>query len=121
MDKKRRAVFAALLVFAAALAAICAALGALDRPTIDVTCGNNMAGACAERMLQKERLFRGLKMDINEVGVDDLKLIRGIGDVKARKIIDLRERTGGIETLDDLALIPGIGMTDVRNLKNFLQ
>ncbi len=120
MDKRSRAVFAALLVFAAALAVVCATVGTLDRPTIAVTQGCT-AGACIEGMSQRQRLFLGLKMDADEVCADELKLIPGIGEVKAKKIIDFRDGMGGIEDLEDLVRIPGIGRNDVRNLKDFLQ
>ena len=49
------------------------------------------------------------KININTAPADELILLRGIGKVNAKKIIEYRDRQGRFKTIEDLMKVPGIG------------
>lgn len=53
------------------------------------------------------------KIDINTASFDELKLITGVGDVKAQAIIDARP----FSSVDDLIRVKGIGEKTLENIK----
>ena len=48
-------------------------------------------------------------MAINQASIQDLTLLPGIGVRLAGKIVQVREKNGGIHDVDDLERVPGIG------------
>jgi competence protein ComEA len=54
-------------------------------------------------------LAEGSPVDINTATVAELTTIKGIGPAKAQAIIDYREAHGGFESVDDLKMVRGIG------------
>ena len=48
-------------------------------------------------------------IDINTATVKDLGALPGIGDVKARAIVDYRAQNGPFQRVDELLNVPGIG------------
>ncbi len=55
-----------------------------------------------------KRLALGMRLDINKVSEDDLLLINGIGEVTAKKILDLRGKLGRFQNIEQLMEIKGI-------------
>ena len=49
------------------------------------------------------------KININSASAEELARLQGIGEVKARKIIDFRDRRGLFETPEDIMKVPGVG------------
>ena len=49
------------------------------------------------------------KGDLNCATVDELRIIEGIGFVKALEIVEYRERFGDYRRIEELGMIPGIG------------
>ncbi len=54
-------------------------------------------------------LALGLRIPLNSAAPEDLLVLPGIGDRLAMKIVNFRERNGGIASYDDLLWIPGLG------------
>lgn len=48
-------------------------------------------------------------LDLNRASAADLQFLPGIGEVKAGKILETREKRGGFKTVDDLLEVKGIG------------
>lgn len=49
------------------------------------------------------------QVDINTASAAELATIKGIGPAKAQSIIDYRDKNGTFKTVDDLKLVRGIG------------
>lgn len=49
------------------------------------------------------------KININSATADELTRLQGIGEIKAREIVDFREGQGLFETPEDIMKVPGIG------------
>lgn len=56
-----------------------------------------------------EIVSSSLKLDINVSSLEELKSLPGIGDVKAKSIIDFRKKYGNFISVDELLYVPGIG------------
>lgn len=54
-------------------------------------------------------------VDINTAGAEELKLLRGVGDVLAERIIAYREENGPFRRVDDITLVRGIGSAVLEN------
>ncbi len=53
-------------------------------------------------------IFAGV--DINKADAKELATLKGIGEVKSKKIVDFRESEGCFESVDDLLKVKGIGV-----------
>lgn len=60
-------------------------------------------------------------ININTATKDELKKISGIGDSKAQKIIDYREKNGGFNSIEDIKNVDGIGEKTFENLKEEIE
>ncbi len=56
-----------------------------------------------------ERLVLGIPLDINSMNDVDFDRVPGIGPVMARRIVEYRQKNGGIMSKKDLLLVEGIG------------
>ena len=57
------------------------------------------------------------KVSINNASKEELMTLPGIGESKAKDIIDYRNTNGPFKKIDDLKNIPGIGENVYNNLK----
>jgi competence protein ComEA len=48
-------------------------------------------------------------LNLNTASASELATLKGIGDVKARAIVDYREKNGPFKSVDALKDVPGIG------------
>lgn len=61
------------------------------------------------------------KIDINTADVKTLTLVKGIGEKKARSIIDYRKKHGSFKKVDELINIKGIGEKNLKKFKKHLK
>ncbi len=62
-------------------------------------------------------LALGLRIPLNQAGPEDLVVLPGIGDRLAMKILNFRDKSGGIASYDDLLWVPGLGPGALEVLK----
>ena len=60
------------------------------------------------------------KISINNATVEELMTVKGIGEAKARSIVEYREKHGLFQSLEQLMNIPGIKEKTFEKLKEFL-
>lgn len=66
-----------------------------------------------------ERMVLKIPLDINTMGETDFDRLPGIGPGLARRIIEHRQKNGGILRIEDLAAVEGIGEKKFRILCNY--
>lgn len=59
--------------------------------------------------------YWGSKVDLNFTTIDELKARAGISKKVAEKIIEYRNTKGGFHSVDDLYVIPGLGMKSIES------
>lgn len=59
-------------------------------------------------------------ININTASLEELKKLDGIGDVKAKSIIDYREENGFFTTIEELTNVSGISENTYDKIKNFI-
>jgi len=111
---------------AAAMGANCDELvGVRDLPACERVSVRVDGGRCrldpAAQMTGARRLGCGRGLDPNSDAAADLALLPGIGEVRARAIVDYREKNGPYEEIGDLTRIKGIGEKTVDRLAPWLE
>jgi competence protein ComEA len=64
--------------------------------------------------------FAGLAaaaVDLNSATAAELEAVKGIGPVKAKSIIDYREKNGPFKSVDDLKGVKGFGVKTIEKLR----
>lgn len=61
------------------------------------------------------------KLDINTATHAQLKMLPGIGDELATRIIDYRTQNGPFTSILDLMNVEGIGKTKLENIQNYIK
>ena len=56
-------------------------------------------------------------VNINTATVEELQLLPGIGEARARALIEERKRRGGFQKVDDLLEVKGIGESSLARLR----
>lgn len=67
-----------------------------------------------------DELMPGELVDINTADANRLRLLPGIGDVTAEKIIDFRRENGGFDCIEDIMNVSGIGEKKFEQLKELI-
>lgn len=60
------------------------------------------------------------KISLNHATLEELMTLNGIGEVKARNIIDYREKVGRFNTVDELKYVQGISENLFEQIKEYL-
>ncbi|MGE3062361.1 MAG: ComEA family DNA-binding protein [bacterium] len=76
------------------------------------------AEAGKQRPLQS--VIKDVKVDINNAQIEDLMRIPGIGEKKARDIIDYREKEGIFMSVEEIMNIKGIKKTTFEKIKEHI-
>jgi competence protein ComEA len=58
------------------------------------------------------------KININKASIEELSTLYGVGEVKAKAIIEYREKNGGFKSIEDLGNVDGIGSKTVDKLRD---
>jgi competence protein ComEA len=61
------------------------------------------------------------KVNINNATLDELKTLNGIGDSKAKSIIEYREKNGGFKSIEDIKNVSGIGDSMFERIKEEIE
>lgn len=56
-------------------------------------------------------------VDLNRAGTEELERLPGIGEAKARAIVEAREARGGFRSVDELLEVRGIGEAALERLR----
>jgi competence protein ComEA len=56
-------------------------------------------------------------VNVNTASVQELQLLPGVGEARARAIVDLRKQRGGLKSLDELRDVKGIGDASLEKLR----
>jgi competence protein ComEA len=72
------------------------------------------------RMAANKLLVFSIPLNLNQVSMEDLCLIPGIGEDLAREMIAYRERRKGFRSVEELKNVKGVGEKKYQNLKMFL-
>ena len=100
-----------------ALPAVCARAGLGDRVLIlEDSCQVERDGMSAP-----SRLVLGLPLLLNRVSVQELQLLRGVGEKTAKAIIERRQALGGFQSVDDLLEVDGIGEKRLETFRRVLK
>lgn len=61
------------------------------------------------------------KVNINSAALEDLKTLNGIGDSKAKSILEYREKNGGFKSIEDIKNVTGIGEKMFEKIKEQIE
>ena len=56
-------------------------------------------------------------VNVNTASLEELQLLPGVGEARARAIVDLRKQRGGLKSLEDLRSVKGIGEANLERLR----
>ena len=60
------------------------------------------------------------KVNVNTASVEELQLLPGIGESRARDLVEMRKQRGGFKAVDELLEVKGIGDASLERLKPFV-
>lgn len=81
---------------------------------------NHEGRIVTEKMEASKRLALGLPLDVNHARVHELALIPGVGDKMAARIVEYREKTGPLKSINQLKEIRGIKDKKLSRLTPYL-
>lgn len=83
---------------------------------------NSAKNSVAQKTEQVEKkVAKAGKVNINTADLATLQTLNGIGEVKAKAIMDYRQKYGPFKNSADLAKVPGIGPATIEALKSTIQ
>lgn len=56
-------------------------------------------------------------VNVNTASVEELQLLPGIGEARARAVVDARKRLGGFKSVEELQEVKGIGAASLERLR----
>ncbi len=60
-------------------------------------------------------------VNVNTATLEELQLLPGIGDSRARSLIATRKQRGGFKSVDQLVEVKGIGSTGLERMRPFVR
>lgn len=90
----------------------------------ECTCPDTINDACIKKadtkQNKKEEASKDNKVSINTGTLEELQTIPGIGESKAKAIIEYREQNSGFKSIDEIKNISGIGEATFEKFKEFI-
>jgi competence protein ComEA len=74
-----------------------------------------------EPLSTAEALLIGTRIDLNRATAEDLEIIPGLGETRAREIVEDRGARGAFGSIDDLARVRGIGKKTLERVRPYLR
>ena len=72
------------------------------------------------QIAQPEPMIQAARVDLNTAGLDALCTLPGIGEKKARAILDYRRQNGAFRHVEDAVYVPGITSRIVESWQNLV-
>jgi len=85
-----------------------------------ITATSENHNVSASGLESPNRLALGMKLDINRATENDLLLVSGIGEVTAKKILDMRSKLGKFKNIEQLLEIKGIKEKKLAKFRKYL-
>ena len=87
---------------------------------ITIGSNSNNSNVTVAKIESSKRLALGMPLDINRATETELILVSGIGEVTAKKILDLRSKLGRYKNIEQLTEIKGIKEKKLSKLSKYL-
>lgn len=97
-----------------------AARPAVLRSATTVLLSTDSGGTRVEPMAMAKRLALGIPIDINRLSAPELRLVPGIGEKTAERILEHRASSGAFRRLEDLTQVKGIKEKRLEKLRPYL-
>jgi len=91
-------------------------IGEQDKGGISVY---NSGGSCSSTEESSSYSGEG-RVNINAATIESLQLIPGIGEVKAKSIVEYRNKNGGFKSIEEIKNISGIGDKTFEKLRDYI-
>ena len=86
--------------------------------TIEITATET---TLTEEAVREKVLYDDLgRLNINEAGIEELCKLKGIGEKRAKDIIEYREACGGFKTIEDIMKVKGIKQGIFSKIKDYI-
>lgn len=72
----------------------------------------------SNRQINSDTIIVQSRIDINTASISELDTLPGIGEEKAKAIVDFREKNGKFRSVDDLLYVSGIGQSLLDQIKD---
>ena len=60
-------------------------------------------------------------VNVNTATPEELELLPGVGEARARAVIELRKKRGGFKSVDELTQVKGIGEAALERMRPFVR
>lgn len=92
---------------------------ALDCAPEAVRVGADGVATCGEGLppTGAQALALGRRLDLSTATVDELALLPGVGPSLARRLVEARERSGGFASWEAVDAVPGVGAAKLQTLQ----
>ncbi len=64
--------------------------------------------------------IKSTKVSINSATLDELKAIKGLGESKAKAIIEYRDKNNGFKSIEEIMNVKGIGKSIFEKIKDYI-
>lgn len=90
----------------------------------ECTCPDKINDACYKEKNENKKIeqkdITKDKISINKASIDELKELPGLGESKAKAIIEYREKNGNFNKIEDITNVKGIGNSIFEKFKDYI-